>query len=203
MERTASVGSVIWTDTDIEIGRERAWGTKKKSNYVRPKLTKEEKAERSEQRAYRKREILEEKERKAYEKQIKIENKRELAILKFMLKHDVLNHHHKQKESQKKEILKQIDKLNVSERSREYHPYVWNHYGEGKSYMWLSLLGCLWNSSEFENIHDVPLDGTYMFYCYDSGQRGCGSFNYITAIKVEHEVKVPYVNPGGFPQITV
>ena len=61
----------------------------------------------------------------------------------------------------------------------------------------------LFSSDEFESIYDVPLDGSYIFSIFDSGQRGLGSFNYIRVTKTENEIIVPYVNPGAFPPITI
>lgn len=158
--------------------------------------TKEEKQRDKENRRYQREQNKAEKKHKAL-------IRRELKILKYMLKTDVLYYHHGTSNSLKSKILEEIKYLKERDNYKKYHPYVWNYYGEGKSYMSLCLLGNLWSStSEFETIYDVPLDGTYVFYVYDSGQRGLGSFDYMKAKRVEVETKVPYVNPGNIIPIT-
>ena len=139
-------------------------------------------------------------------KEQKILSKRELLLLQFMLRTDTLFYHHSEAESLAKEIMKTMQELKDTEKELrahlEYNNYIWNHYGEGNNYMSRSLLGRLWRSSEFGTIYDVPLDGTYYFYCYDSGERGSGSFGRITCAKQGEGPRVPKVNPGGFPQVT-
>jgi hypothetical protein len=165
---------------------------------TRPKYkdprTKEEKQRDKENRQYQREQNKAEKEHKALVR-------RELKILRYMLKTDVLYHHHNTTDSLKKDILKQIEYLKERDNYKEYHPYVWNY--TPSSYMSLCLLGNLWSStSEFATIYDVPLDGSYIFYVYDSGQRGLGSFDYMKAKRVNVETKVPYVNPGNIIPIT-
>jgi hypothetical protein len=143
-----------------------------------------------------------ERKRKAEEKVHKSNVKRELTLLKYMLKHDVSYFHHGKEDSMKTSIQKQISYLQERNAYREYDPYIWNRQGEGKNYNPLSHLGCLFSSNEFKDIYEVPLDGTYKFHIYDSGERGLGSFNRITATKIEQEVNVPYVNPGAMFPIT-
>ena len=122
--------------------------------------------------------------------------KREKAVLTFMKKNDVMYHHHGRKESMMDEIKSALGKIKEGEY-QEYDPYIWNRQGEGNNYLPLCQFGNIFSgTSEFETIYDVPLDGTYKFYIYDSGERGLGSFNRITAKKVEQETKVPYVHSG-------
>ena len=113
--------------------------------------------------------------------------KRELKLLKFMLKNDVFFYHHSTKDSIKNEIIEAIDFL------KRYNKF------EDRNGV-LSLFGNIWRNNEFETIYDVPLDGTYIFYIYDSGQRGLGSCNIITASKKD-SINIPYVNSGSFPPI--
>ena len=134
-------------------------------------------------------------------------------------------HHHSTADSMKNNILERIETFKIKDdgivvvsgkkRTRkpknaidpnaihtEYDSYVWNRYGEGNNHMSKSLLGKLWRHGEFETIYDVPLDGTYIFQAYDAGERGCGSFGRITAIKVDEAPKVPFVDPGAIGGIT-
>lgn len=166
---------------------------------TRPKYkdprTKEEKAQDKLYKQYRREDARNIKAHKAL-------IRRELKVLKYMLKTDVLYHHHGTTDSLKNNILKQIAYLKERDTHTEYNGYAWNY--TPSSYMSLCLLGNLWSStSEFDTIYDVPLDGTYVFYVYDSGQRGSGSFDYMKAKRVEVETKVPYVNPGNIIPITV
>jgi DNA repair exonuclease SbcCD ATPase subunit len=167
------------------------------------KYMEETKEERKINREYDRRERQRVKEAKAEQKAEKIRVKREIELLQFMLKNDTRYYHHGRSDSLNKEIQQRLDRMKEDKRHDEYNNYIWNYQGEGKNYMPKSQLGYLWGSSEFNTIYDVPLDGSYVFYTYDSGQRGCGSFDYITVKKVEVKATVPYVNPGGFPQITV
>jgi hypothetical protein len=141
-------------------------------------------------------------ERKA-KRELNANLRREKKILTYMKKNDVLYYHHDRSDSSMKQIesaLKSVKDGNYE----EYDSYIWNRQGEGNSYMPLCQFHNIYRAVDgFDTIYDVPLDGTYQFHIYDSGQRGLGSFNYITATKVEEEVAVPFVNPGGFPQITV
>jgi len=167
-----------------------------------------EKAYRKSQREYQKSLSPEERERqkqnKVYDKQMREDQKRELAILEFMVKTDVLYYHHGRSESMAGKAKSQITKIKKTGRYDERNSYIWNYYGEGNNTMSRSLLGNLFNSgsTDFETIYDVPLDGTYKFVVWDSGQRGLGSFDYIKPVKVEEQVKVPYVSPGAFPPIS-
>ncbi len=132
-------------------------------------------------------------------------NKRELAILKFMLKNDVLYFHHGYSESMKSKITEAINSFKNTDRPRHdvYDPYIWNYQGEGRNYMPKSQLGCLFSGNkDCPTIYDVPLDGSFKFHIYDSGQRGSGSFNCITATKVEVAPVIPFVNPGALIPIT-
>ena len=143
------------------------------------------------------------KEIKREEKELKLNIKRELAILMFMKKHDILNHHHGTKESSLDKINEAIEKVKTQNKWEEYDSYIWNYQGEGNDRISICLMGNIFRSSEFKSIYDVPLDGTYKFHIYDTGQRGLGSFDHITATKVETPVQVPHVNPGAFFPITV
>ena len=145
----------------------------------------------------------EQKEQKAFQTDLKKKIRHELEVLKFMLKTDVFDHHHNRVDSRKVEIIAAITKVKDKNIYQEYHPYVWNRYGEGKNYMSICLFSNLWSSSEFDTIYDVPLDGSYIFYSYDSGERGLGSFGRMSAKKVEQETRVPFVNPGALIPITV
>jgi len=142
-----------------------------------------------------------EKEAKAKAKVQKAEVKKALLVLKFMLKSDVLYHHHGYSDSLKETIKRAITKLKDSGCATEYNPYIWNYQGEGNNRMPICQLGNIF-SGKFDCIYDVPLDGSYKFEVYDSGQRGLGSFDRITAIEVEQDFKAPHVNPGGFPPTT-
>ena len=125
---------------------------------------------------------------------------RERKILTFMKKTGVEYHHHDRVEMV--DINFFIERLKHEDSHTSYDPYYWNHSG-GTSQMPIALLGRLWSScAEFETMYDVPLDGTYRFQCYDSGQRGLGSFGRITAIKVEEPAYVPHVEPGAMVPIT-
>jgi len=124
---------------------------------------------------------------------------RERKILTFMKKTKVEYHHHSKVDII--DITPHLEKLKRNESHTSYDSYYWNHSG-GSSQMPIALLGFLWSSSDFDSMYDVPLDGSYKFQCYDSGQRGLGSFGRITAVKVEEEAYVPFVNPGALIPIT-
>lgn len=177
-------------------------GKHKLSPKTRVKYTAEEKAEIAFNKESNKNRRAYEKEQKLKEKELKVNIKRELNILKFMLKNDVFYHHHGRKDSMKKTIQNCIDKIKVVNNWQEYNAYIWNYFGQGKNMMSISLMGNLFDSREFNNIYEVPLDGTYTFIIYDSGHRGSGSFDYIKPIKIETKFNAPKVNPGGFPPIT-
>lgn len=156
-------------------------------------------------------------------KQYMSDYRNEVAILKFMLKTDVIYYHHGQEESLKDLIKTQLDKIQsrhkkyLTERKKleewgdketyynclfsshintEYHPYYWNYNKDESSHIPLSYLGRLWYGGEFETIYDVPLDGSYIFYTTDSGARGLGSMDYLKVRKSTEEVVVYKVNPG-------
>ena len=170
---------------------------------VKPKLSPEEKQYEKEAKEFRKWRREEDKKEKQIAKNTKIACDRELAVLQYMLSTGVLYYHHGTKDPETATIQDKIDSVKNENKHVEYHPYIWNHQGEGENYMPKCQLGYLWSSLEFDTIYDVPLDGTWIFHAYDSGQRGLGVFHYLTATKIEEEVDVPYVDPGGFPQITV
>lgn len=144
------------------------------------------------------------KKKKKISRLAKKNNKRELLILNFMKKTDVFYHHHNSKESLKKQVLYQIDVIKKANSVVDYVEDVHEGYvGYSNSYTSRSLLGNSWRSDEFETIYDVPLDGTYHFHVFDSGQRGLGSINGITCHKVEAKVEVPKIDTGGIIQITI
>ena len=170
------------------------------------RMSPEEREQYHSNRKYDKEQKQREREEKLKVKEQKILSQRELAILQFMVRTNIIFYHHGEEESLTKEVLAIMQELKEQEHvlgaHLEYNSYIWNYQGEGKNYMSRCLLGRLWRSSTFETIYDVPLDGTYYFYCYDSGERGSGSFGRITCAKEGEGPKVPKVNPGGFPQIT-
>lgn len=185
----------------------------KKSLYKRPKLTEEEKENNRYWREV-KRNI------KEGNKEVRANHRREIKVLNLMKKQDVLYHHHSSKDSSmgsiksalqliKEQNTKNIelnrdeyhDERSITDVSTEYDPYIWNY--QDSNTLPRCQFGCIWSSvDDFNSIYDVPLDGTYKFHIYDSGQRGLGSFNRITATKVEVEVEAPYVNPGALIPIT-
>jgi hypothetical protein len=166
-------------------------------------LGKEGQAEYKANKASDRRWRQEQREIKKQAREQKRLNKRELDILNFMMKTDVRFYHHQYHESMRKTIKGLIDGMKDDPKHNKYHPYIWNYQGEGHNYLPKSQMECIWSSREFETIYDVPLDGTYVFQIYDSGERGLGSFNRITAVKVDETPIVPKVNPGGMPPITV
>lgn len=174
-----------------------------KAKYKAPKLSAEEKLERAQRRQWDKEDRERLKLEKSRQREQKQANKIELAILNFMLKTDVLYYHHGRSESMKNTIKSKIESVKETGRNTEYDPYIWNYQGEGKNYMPKCQMGNIFSSSDFDTIYEVPLDGTYIFSIFDSGQRGLGSFNRITATKVEKQFNAPYVNPGAFPPVTV
>lgn len=165
------------------------------------KRTKEEIAR---DKAFKKSQI----EEKKYFNNIKKLAKKELAILKFMYKTDVFFFHHNTKDSLRLEIKNRIQIISKSliDNSpiyKEYNSY-WMYYNNEQShYMPMSLLyNYTWINDTFPSIYDVPLDGSYLFYCYDSGLRGLGSMNRISVEKSENEFKIPFVNSGAMIPIT-
>jgi len=167
--------------------------------------------ERKQNREYDKLRRIEEKNHKLRLKEFKELAKKEIEVLKFMLKNDVLYYHHSRADSLKEEIKKQLEAVKRAIKEKDnpkmYHPYVWNYYGEGHNLMLRSLLGNLWNGyvsneENFKSIHDVPLDGSYKFVVFDSGQRGLGSFDYIRVTKVTDNFSAPKVDPGALIPIT-
>lgn len=190
--------------TEEQKARQKAWRKQQREAHKKylSSLTPGQLAEYKQNKIWE----AESRKRSAAEKAAKVQHnkkiKREKTLLKFMLKNDVLSYHHGQADSKLKEIKIQLDILTKRNTYREYDPYVWNRLGEGNNHLPLSHMGCLWRSNEFETIYDVPLDGSYTFYIYDSGERGLGSFSRITACKKGENPFVPKVNPGGIPQIT-
>jgi hypothetical protein len=164
-----------------------------------PEQRQREKEQRAEQASYRKSDRERNRIQKTEDKKHRDGKKRELAILNYMAKTNVLDHHHGRKDSLLEKIKSRIAIIKDRDQFTEYDPYGWNW---GLSYPGLSLLGCRWSSGEFTDIYDVPLDGSYVFYVYDSGERGLGSKNRMTAKKVESATSVPYVNPGAIIPIT-
>jgi len=120
----------------------------------------------------------------------------EIRILRYMKKTGVNFHHHGEITSI--DVMPALNYMIERKKSSNDHSYCWNTFHGLDS----SLLEFEWSSNEFSEIHDVPLDGSYIFQAYDSGQRGCGAVNYITAVHVEDEPYVPFVSPGSFPPIT-
>ena len=140
-----------------------------------------------------------------HEKKINRElRKREITILKYMLKTDVEFFHHGRADSMKIEIMKQLEILkNPNQSYDKYNAYIWNYQGPGKNSLPRCQFDCIFSPGDtgFETIYDVPLDGTYHFVIFDSGQRGLGTFNYIKPIKIGTTFNTPKVNPGGFPPL--
>lgn len=147
-----------------------------------------------------------EKEHKAYLRAQKALATKAKNILKYMLKTDVLFYHHGRTDSMKDTVEKALTKVvnGIKDKTythSEYHPYIWNYQGQGRNYIPLVQLNCLWKGP-FDTIYDVPLDGSYIFSVFDSGQRGSGSFHGITATKVTEQVEVSKVSPGSMIPIT-
>jgi hypothetical protein len=161
-------------------------------------LSPEDKERLKKERRWRMEDNQTRREEKQEQRQQKLDNKAELAILQYMLKTDVLSYHHGYSESLKEEVQKQIAKLKESGKHKEYDPYIWNRQGEGNNYMSLSVMRRIWHHIDFHTIYEVPLDGSYIFYAYDSGDRGSGSYNRISCHKVDEEPYVKKVNPGSY-----
>ena len=165
-----------------------------------PKLSTEEKEQKRLWKIYDRRQ-------REYDKQVRQEKrkrnklrKREIEVLKFMLKTDVLYYHHGSSESMMKSIKEELTILkNPNEKYDRYNAYIWNYQGAGHNTLPRCQFDCIYKpgDTEFETIYDVPRDGSYRFVIYDSGQRGSGSFNYIKPVKVEKTFEPPKVNPGG------
>lgn len=170
----------------------------------RPKLTKEEQAYEKQRREWAREDRAALKREKEAQRLLKANAKRELAILDYMLKTDMKYHHHGREDSMIQQIKEAINAIKTDPKNfKIYDPYVWNRLGEGNNYLPACHFGNLWSrSNDFDTIYEVPLDGSYRFYTYDSGQRGIGSFHYISCKKIEEVITVPKVNPGGFPPIT-
>jgi hypothetical protein len=180
--------------------------SKERRDYLKS-MDPEELAMHKSNKAYDKLAKKQEKVRKHHLRKTKLIVKSQIALLEYMLKNETYWYHHGTRDLMTEDITERINKMKESLKEnpvyKEYHPYIWNYYGQGKNYMLMTLLGHLWTSREFKSINSVPLDGTYYFYCYDSGQRGSGSFHYMSAARVGEGPAVPFVNPGGIPQITV
>jgi len=117
--------------------------------------------------------------------------RRELSVLNFMKKNDVFYYHHNTSDSMKKLIVDSIDRIKKGNRILD---------SNSKPYCYL---GCVFRSNEFDDIYDVPTDGTYIFYIYDSGQRGLGANDFITVKKADKNPHIPYVNPGSIIPIAI
>jgi len=122
--------------------------------------------------------------------------KREIDILKFMQKTTVEHRHHSTTE-----LIPNLDIL-CAIASAECGQLTTCDYDAATRSVSMCQLGNLWNHPDFLTIYNVPLDGTYRFIVYDSGHRGCGARDYITAVSVTEDPIIPKVNPGGFPPIT-
>ena len=176
-------------------------------------LTPEQKEQRKKEARWRKEDAIRDKEAKVALKAHKDILKKAIAVLSYMKKTDVLYHHHSTSDSMMSTIVSVLDSLKQTDRNtinflnkqyprhNEYHSYYWNYNSAQSSYMPKAQLGCLWYGP-FDTIYDVPLDGTYTFYIYDSGSRGLGSMNHISAKLTEKKTEVPYVNPGALIPIT-
>lgn len=181
-------------------------------------LTPEELERRKTEARWRREDAIRDREVKAEMKEHKAILAKAKAVLSYMKKTDVLYHHHGRSDSMMSSIISALDSLKHCDRDskrftikykdielprhNEYHSYYWNYNSAQSSYMPKAQLGCLWYGP-FDTIYDVPLDGTYTFYIYDSGSRGLGSMNHISAKLTEKETVVPYVNPGAIIPITV
>lgn len=155
---------------------------------------------RSNQR-WKKEERQRERERKEKEKAHKILVQRELSVLQFMLSNGLLYYHHSQADSLEHRVKEAIEQAKEGQ-TQVYDPYIWNRQGEGNNYLPLCQFGKIWIHDQFDSIYDVPLDGTWQFYGYDSGERGLGAFHRISAHETGNPPYVPRVQPGGIPQIT-
>jgi len=194
----------ILTPDQIIRKKEFESNQRKRAAAYKKSLSPEALKELKQNRIYDKERREKEKKDRADRIQNKKDVKRELAILNFMLKSGVKYLHHGQVDYMTNVICAQIEQLKKTNKWKEYDPYIWNRQGEGNDYMSRCLLGCIFSRTDgFNSIYDVPLDGTYKFHVYDSGERGSGSFNRITATKVEVQVQAPYVNPGAIIPITV
>ena len=161
----------------------------------------EELEEYKRQKEYQKERRLRDKEDRAYKKAQTALNKREMTILKYMLKTGVSYYHHKTSDDLVDSVKKAIEHIKTEGVHTRRDSYYWNRNAEQSGRMPLSFLGKLWSHNQFETIYDVPLDGSWIFYGYDSGERGLGSFHRISVHPVGDCPFVPKVNPGGFPQI--
>jgi hypothetical protein len=129
-----------------------------------------------------------ERERRAEERRHRANLKREIRVMRSMLKVGVVYQHHGRVDDATESVRERIDQMGAELRPhwQVYEPYFWNYDAGRSSYNSRCLLGNLWDRScGFDTIYDVPLDGTYRFVIYDSGQRGLGSYNYMGAVKVE------------------
>jgi len=178
----------------------RAKEERERIKALSPEERQREKDQKKQDAEYRKYDRIAAKEQKIADKKEREGRKRELAILNYMVKTNVFDHHHGRQDSLLSTIKSRIAKLKEKGSYTEYDNYGWNW---GVTHPGVSLLGCRWSSCDFEEIYNVPLDGSYIFYVYDSGERGSGSRNRISAKKVEEPTNVPYVNPGAIIPITV
>jgi hypothetical protein len=172
----------------------------------RAKETPEERQHRLDSARQRREDRASEKERKAEERLRKANLRREIKVMECMLKVGISYHHHNRVEDLSEQVKGHIKQMKTDERPNwlVYDPYYWNHNVHKNSYNSRCLLGNLWDRScGFDTIYDVPLDGTYRFVIYDSGQRGMGSYDYMVAVKVEKKFDAPTVNPGAFPPVNI
>ena len=127
---------------------------------------------------------------------------KELAILQFMYEDgDLTRHfHHGESNPLKMEIGHRIEVMLNLGTTTEFNEYAASR-NSGDSQLPLSQLGCLWRHDKFPSIYDVPLDGTWRFFTYDSGERGLGAFNRISAFDAKALPAITKVYPGEFPPI--
>lgn len=119
--------------------------------------------------------------------------KRELAILRFMKKTGVSISHYGKVDNFDEVVKSKLERLYKSRLSA--HPestIIHQEYNEYTKFMPLCHLGCKWDGEPFKTIYDVPLDGSYVFYVYDSGERGLGAFHRISAIESNKEIPLVY-----------
>ena len=135
-------------------------------------------------------------------KALKLLIQREISILEYMKAKGCNYYHHGEYDSIGSYIDQLIKLINETNNYLEYNSYIWNYQGEGNNYMPISQMGKIWRHDIYETIYDVPLDGTQIFYSYDSGGRGLGAFHRISCHETGKCPFVPKVKPGGFPQIT-
>ncbi len=164
-------------------------------------LSPEALAEYKDNQRWKKEERARERARKEEEKKHKALIARELSVLEFMKRTGFYYYHHGAVDNIEDLVERAIKRVKEGEW-QEYNLYAWLHQIDKSNYMSICQFGKLWRHSEFDSIYDVPLDGSWLFYSYDSGERGAGAFHRISAYKKDEKPKLPFVNPGGFPPIT-